>query len=125
MEPLCYAAGARREHILVLDLASLLNLTISLPIRDTRRSQYRDGRSAAPERARQLRRQANDTLGYIHELGVQKALNAEFGGEKLTQRERIKRTAGMVGLNMDAEAQRQEAADAEAEARAADGRTDR
>jgi hypothetical protein len=121
VEPLRNATGARRERIVALDPAPLLNRSLSLPLYGAApRSQYRDGRSAAPERATQLRRQANDALGYIHELGAQKALNAEFGGEKLTQRERIKRTAGMVGLNMDAEAQRLEAADAEAEARAAD-----
>ena len=50
--------------------------------------------------------QASDALGYLYELDVQKKLHDEFGGEKLTQRERIKRTAGMVGLQVDTESQR-------------------
>ena len=63
--------------------------------------QYRAGADAEPVRAAQMRQQAADMLGYLHELKEQRSLHNEFGGEKLTQRERIKRTAGMVGLNMD------------------------
>ena len=41
-----------------------------------------------------------------------------FGGEKLTQRERIKRTAGMVGSNMDQGAIERDAEEAAAASKA-------